>query len=380
MIDWKKERQEFPVCDENSYFLSAATGPIPKKVFAAYQAGLELLHQQGSIEEEKFFAAQEEARLAAAACLQVPPESVAFLANTSLGMAFLASMLLSRAQQRKIPKPEIIFSTDEFPSSVLPWTYQGLTPIAVSSVKGVTSISDILGKVGPNTVAVVHSAVQYLSGFKQDIKLLASELKKKNVPLIVNATQAIGAIPFHPQSLGVAAMTASLHKWACAGFGLSLLYMDEEFKKDLRAPMIGWASVKDTWRLSTELTELHPLPRTLETGISPILNFMAVKVAFAQIQRLRLEGIQERNWQLAKKLALGLKEKGVNLYSAQDWEKDHKNSSSSSLVSFILPKAEEMQNKFKRESVYLSLRKGVFRAAVHYFNDEFDIEQLLSLI
>ena len=215
----ENSRSYFQLPPETHYFLSAAVGPLYKKVVEECTSWNQMLAKKGAIADPEIFKLMNDVRQPLAKILGISdPKRLAIGPNTSTNMNIVAMGLKDLFSKR-----EVITSSMEFPSSSLPWKHHGFKLINLGDK---IEDQDILERVGPDTAAVVLSAIQYSTGFRKDFSFLGVELKKLGVPLIVNGTQAIGAFPLDIEKNHISFFSATGHKWLCSGFSGAVLYCD----------------------------------------------------------------------------------------------------------------------------------------------------------
>jgi selenocysteine lyase/cysteine desulfurase len=369
-------RDTFPAIHDKIYFMSGAIGPIPEPVLSYQVYWLEKLQKEGALIDPYFFELIENTRSICAKFLNTDSDRIAFSANTSTNMNYLAMLL-----KEITPKKKIISLKDEFPSTTLPYEHHGFEIDFIESQNGLVNEDDIVERIDSNTAAVVLSHVQFRTGFRADINSLGEKLKKRGVPFIINATQSIGAFVIDLKRCEPFALVASTHKWLCAGFCGSILYIDSSYQ-NRPSPLIGWISAKEIWELENSAPEYKNLPMALELGTTNITNFAGIYAAIKHTMDLGIDNISTKILENKNYLNKRLKErKNIKVLSYFDSNISHIENHNSGTTSFqIEGNSDQIYESLKKEKIFTNMRRGAIRVSTHYFNTSNEIDRLLEFI
>ncbi|MFW9881351.1 MAG: aminotransferase class V-fold PLP-dependent enzyme, partial [Candidatus Thorarchaeota archaeon] len=236
-FNWDEIREkEFPVFKNNINLKAAGGSPMSK---SAYDSGLRYFNDmlnQGDIHWDEYFKELNCIREKIANYLNAKPSEIAFLINTSSCMNAIA---------RLIRKGKIIYPEGEFPSSIHAFKRLGFNSTKIKHRGYKYSLEDLERGINKSTTCLIHSHIQYLTGFRQDLEKLGLLCKKSNVISIINATQSFGAFPIDAKQCKINIIVASALKWACCGYGIGILYISEEVMEKFELPFSSWLSVKD---------------------------------------------------------------------------------------------------------------------------------------
>ncbi len=113
---------------------------------------------------------------------------------------------------------------------------------AVRGGKGrVVPVAELPGEVGPSTRRVACSHVSWVGGEIIDV----AALRTTGVPILLDAAQALGAIPVDVHALGVDYYACSGQKWMCGPESSGALYVRPERLDELEPPFPGYMTVAD---------------------------------------------------------------------------------------------------------------------------------------
>jgi cysteine desulfurase/selenocysteine lyase len=361
-------RAKFPITQSKVFLNHSAYSPLPQPVVDVMQRYNEDLCRY-EIDESKYSLGQEHfARLVGA-----EKEEIALVPNTSTGLNIVASML-------KYPKGANVVTTDmEYPSVVYPWLKPsiGVEVRYAKNRSGCVLVNDVEKLVDNNTVAVAVSHVEYVNGFRQDLKALAETAHEHGAYLVVDAIQSLGAMSVDVELSNVDFLTASCYKWMLGPAGAGYLYVRKGLIGEFEPPFIGWASVKpevfdtiefwDIWRL-----QLSETASRFEAGSPSFISFVGAATALQLLLSVGVGNIQKRILDLTEKLMDSVGDLGLQLTTPKDRE------SRSGIVHFRVDGAQEKAEKLKSKGIIVSARSNGLRVAPHFYNTEEEIERFVE--
>jgi selenocysteine lyase/cysteine desulfurase len=376
-------RELFPIKQRYAYFMSSASGPIPMPTYEAADRFNTILMEEGSAAFGAWMAIVKKSRESAAKLLDCDAKNVAFVKNTGSGL-WLASRMIPWE-----PDDEIILPEHEFPSNVFPWL--SLEPLGVK-IKWLPSERDDLARplVTPKSVAslvtektklLAVSFVQYDDGCRRDMNALGEFCKDNNITFVVDAIQGLGALPFSATECHADFVAAGSQKWLLSPPGVGLLYVKQEWLEEPWVPNLGWLSVDDPF--NTELSSfgscearLFNSARRFEEGTPNFSGIAALGASIDLILEEGIENISKRIHALTNRLAGALSTLDFKVVSPR-WDNYW-----SGIVSFHHPRAdsEQLYKMFLDNGVLTTVRHGWVRVAVHFFNDETEVDRLIGLV
>jgi cysteine desulfurase / selenocysteine lyase len=377
-MDWTKIRQDFPVADNITYFLSAGMSPVPNAVLRKLMEEYRKLNQFGDAFFQKDLGEVAEYKKQLAGLINAGAEDISFTGNNSLAMSVVALSL-----KNKFTRPfNIVSLEEEFPSDSVPYEYQGIHMKYVQPENHRYPVESILSLIDENTKAVVASYVQYATGFRLDVQRLGTELKKRGVLFIVNATQAFPFYPVDVKSMNLDVLTCSMHKWGFTGHIGTLFYTSVSFRKTFPSPFAGWLSVQpreNEWFYTAKNKEfkLYDSADRYTFGTYNLQGFLASRVAFDYLLDIGFENIRTRISELGDYLIAKLK--ALPLYIITPIKNAGERSA---IISFRMDEIppEECLAFLEHKGVYVSLRLGFIRVSLNIFNNETDIDRLCEAL
>jgi len=378
MTDWEKIRSDFPITQNMTYFQSAAMSPLPIPVFKAVQREYRKLMRQGDIHWHKDIQKFRKLCGDLAELIQTTGENIAFVPNTSSAMSLLAASF-----KNQIQKPfNIVSMEDEFPASTLGYEYQGVEMRYVQPVEARYPVESILRMTDRDTLAVVTSHVQYATGFRQDLKALGQELKKRRILFIVNATQSFPFFPIDVKAMNIDVLTASVHKWGFTGHIGTMFCTSPSFRKKYPPAWAGWMSVMpgENDFIHTAKNAPFRLYDSAERYIVGTYNLqplLAFQAAVDYLKAIGFQNIRNRIMELTDYLIKGLNKLKVKIISPVA-----KKSERSAIISFSLSKDKNRLciKKLAKAKISVGERAGNIRASLNIFNNFADIDRMLEVV
>ena len=234
-------RALFPVTEHLIYFNHAAISPPPTPTIRAIEAQLKDVHENGSLNFRSWIAVKEDARKLLANLLGARPEQVAFVRNTSDALSTVANGLNWRAGDN------IVTFSHEFPSNIYPWLRVrdafGVEVRMCDEHDGRIDLSELEGLIDDHTRIVAISHVQYASGFRTDLERLGQVACRHDALFVVDAIQALGAVPTNVEAEFIDVAAGASHKWLLAPEGVGYLYLSDRARERIQPTLVGWISV-----------------------------------------------------------------------------------------------------------------------------------------
>ena len=363
---WNRLREDFPVTKKYSYLANAAISPIPTQVQNAVSDFYKDSMTYGGTHWQKWIGCIEEARRIYAAFIGARVEEIAFTHSTSEGMNIIAHLLAHRGHA--------ISNDLEFPSSNLPWINRGADMTIVPSQNGMVPIELIRKAIQRKTRKIITSHVQYSTGFKQDLETLSKICAEKNLYLVVNATQSIGALNFDVAKFGVDFTVANGHKWLLSSFGIGTLYIQSKLldkELGLNPPFFSQFGQANKERFDNMEIRMSKNASKFELSTPHFPNVIALLTAVKYISKISILRIEERIRYITQYLIDRLAELKIQILSPL------KNIHRSAIIVFKSRSPEHLTAYLGKRRIIVSARGGGIRISPHFYNDEGDIDRLI---
>jgi L-cysteine/cystine lyase len=352
-------RSEFPVFERYSYLNAGTEGPMPRRAADAARARIELEVADGRCGKRYFEGLMELAqrlRAGYAEVLGCDQGEVALTGSTTDGVNTVLSGLDLK------PGDEILTSDEEHPGVLAPLgRARERSGVRVT----VMPFTELASAASPSTRLIACSHVSWVSGRVADV----AALKASGAPVLLDAAQALGAIPVDVHALGCDYYAGSGQKWLCGPEGSGCLFVRKDRLDELLIPWPGYSSLAAPERA----LEFEPADgvKRFDHGFPAGLRSAIALAALEFLGEAGWAWIHERAASLAGSLANRLAELGLEVAPRGP----------STLVSWRAedPQA-EVDRLAERGFVVRSIPgAGLVRASVGAWSSEQELEALATI-
>lgn len=239
--DWRAEFFDF---EDATYLAMAAQGPLPRVSIKALESSLEFKRRPYRIEESMYFDLPARVRGLLAQLTAAAPEEIGVTTGASTGLAGVASALPWE------PGDEVLIARGEFPAQVCTWaplvSTRGVVLRFVSPRGPYPRAGDFLAQLTPRTRLVSASLVRFGDGSLLDATALAAGLVGSRCRLLLDVTQACGALPLDLRALGADFAVCAAYKWLLGPYGTGFVWARREHMEAMPpAPFFWMAAASD---------------------------------------------------------------------------------------------------------------------------------------
>jgi len=351
-------RSQFPVFERLSYLNAGTEGPVPRRAADAVRERVEVEVSHGRcggsyLEQTMELAAR--LREAYAGVLGCDQAEVALTGSTTDGVnTVLAGLDLRRGD-------EIITSDEEHPGLLAPL---GRARRRAGVEVKVVPFDEVAEAASRSTRLIACSHVSWVSGRVADV----AALRQTGVPVLLDAAQALGAIPVDVKELGCDFYAASGQKWLCGPEGSGCLYVRQDRLDELLVPWPGYSSVADP----ENALEFQPAEeaKRLDHGFPVGVRSAWALASLELFAEAGWEWIHGRAAALAQWLADRLTELGLEVGPR----------GRSTLVSWTAgDPPSEVERLAANGFIVRSIPRGLIRSSVGAWSSEEELEGLASL-
>jgi selenocysteine lyase/cysteine desulfurase len=329
-----------------TYLNTASYGLPPTTAWDALQAALEDW-RGGRTSWEHWGLPGEEARASFARIAGVPVETVAIAANVSTLLGLVAASIPDGA---RVLAPDV-----DFTSLLFPFMVQDGRGISVR----LAPASDLASAIDDATDVVAFSAVQMATGEVADLDAIASAAEAHGAMTVVDATQALGWLPFDGRRFDVVA--AHAYKWLMSPRGTAFMAIRPERMAQVVPHAAGWYAGEDP--LATFFgppLRLAESARRLDTSPAWFM-WVGTAPALAAIEQIGVRAIHDHDVGLANRFRAGL---GLE--------------PSDSAIVFC--DVEGAADRLERAGIRAAVRGGRLRTSWHVYNTAEDVERTLDVL
>ena len=362
-MDLNELRQEFPLTEELTYLDHAATSPLPTRTRAAMTKFIEARRFVRQAWEE-YEPLDQDLRQTLGRLINASPEEIALVQNTAEGINIAARAIPFR------PGDNVIFCDMEYPANVYPWMNlerHGVEPRIVPNREGGLALDDLEEHVDEQTRVVAVSSVEFLSGFRNDLKSIGELCKARGIYFVVDGIQSLGVIPLDVRECQIDMLSCGGPKWLMGPCGQGFFFCRRELIEEMKPAYAGAESVVDFENYRDYDLTFLPDAKRFELGTDNLVGKVGLLASVNLLLEVGIEQIQRWTRHLTDVLIDDLQERGYQIASCL--RPEHR----SAIVSFSTPDVKSAYDKLIANKVIVSLRENYIRVSPHCYNTEEEV-------
>ena len=386
-------RDQFPALRDKVFLDAACASLAPRAAAEAIGRLLEDIQACPARSATAFHIqldrARDAARPEAARLIGCAPEDIALVENTSAALT-IASRAIPLGSGEHILVPDL-----EYLQVPLAWRQippdQAPEIRLVRHVDGTLPVEAFAAAADRRTRAVVLSSVQWSNGFRADLDAIAAFCRERQLWLVVDAIQQLGAFPIDVGRTPMDILVCGGHKWLNAPLGAGFMYLNPASRARMREPRAGYLSVNPPeggwgeYFRTPGITPLQPVTftdeaRRFETGgTGNYPGMVGLTASLRLINQLGPAVIEAHIRRLTDALIAGLDQLPVRVVTPRD------PACRSGIVTFGLGdvgREAALIEHLLDQRIMVSHRYtsgvGGIRVSCHFFNTPDDITQLLD--
>ena len=375
--DW---RQEWFDNEEATYLNLAGQSPMPKVAVRAVQSAIEWKKFPQRIPDSAFFDTPNRIRTSIAKLINAQPDDIALTPGASTGMSAVAYGLDWRAGD------EVLTATREFPLQYATWKpmeqREGIKLNVVSPSDRYLTAHDVIAALTPKTRLVSISLVRFDNGVLLDAARIAAACHAQGALLLLDASQACGAVPIDVQAMGVDFLVSAGYKFLLGPFGTGFFWAKPELMASMRPGPFYWMAAKgiDHGFASMNFSDPQPAASAKRWDAAETANYFNHAALDASVEFVLQAGaatVRDHCRNLIDLLferlpkdrcvpmsPLDAAQRGpYGCFAARDPQK-----------------TVALYDRLRKENIIVSLREGNIRVSPYLFNTERDIDRLISVI
>jgi len=376
MIFSLSDRTQYNSLTDAIYLNQASLGLTGQPSVSAMHAYLDDIGRHGNM---NLTDAQEVALFAplrknAAALMNCPPEQLAIMSSAGEMLSQLPYLFNVPAGSKFLS-----VSTD-FPAITRPWiAYAETHDIALQFVdeQVCVDLTDaLIEAIDESTAVVAVSYVQFSTGTRSDVYRLREATRKVGAYLVVDVTQAAGAVPIDAKGWEADIVVSSGYKWLGGQGGIGLAVVAPVFLKKT-PPAPGWMGAPDPFDMQATKLPLANDARRFTQSTMSYMTMAGLTVSLGELLTMGAGNIEAHAQSLARLLDEKLK--------GTDWapfrSTDDK-AASAHIISLGNP-AGNVENtllKIRNANIVCGSRNRRIRVSIAHFNDENDIQTFVKIL
>ena len=363
-------RGRFPLLAHAVYTSSCSQGALSVEVRAAYEQYLTDWDEKGA-PWELWVERAGSARDRFARLLNATPEEIAITTSVSAGVSSLMSGLRHPDGRNKI-----VMSDFEFPTIGQIVHAQELVGAKVEHVPPAPDVTIPLERmaeaIDEETGLVAITQVCFRNGSKTDVKEVVRLAHEAGALVLLDAFQAIGAVPIDVQDLGVDFVTGGTLKYLLGSSGLAFLYCRADLLPQITPIQTGWFADEDIFKMDIFDYSPSATASKFESGTPPIPNIYAGIAGMDLMDEIGIAATEQHVNRLTAQLVEGLDRIGAKMVTPRDPAKR------GPMVAVATIDDYGMVAALAEDRILTSPRDGNVRLSWHCYNSEEDVEAVIA--
>jgi cysteine desulfurase / selenocysteine lyase len=370
-------RREFELDDSSIWLNTAHQGRLPRRAaLAVAEAVRWKQHPQLLSTPQRFSEVPTRLRRALAQVLGAREDDVVLANSASYGLHLVANGLeLGQGD-------EVVVPANDFPSDILPWLSlrdRGVRVRMVQPKAEVLTPDEVAAALTPRTRVVCLTWVHSFSGQVVDLAGVGRACRGRGVWLVVNGSQAVGAMPLEVGRLPVDAMVSVGFKWLCGPYGTGVCWLRPELFEALRPTKLYWLSALTADDLAAPSLDLEAItPRRTGRldvfGTASFFNHVPFTAALDLLLELGLDEVAAYVDRLVVRLVAGIDRTRFRLVSSEEVR------SPLVVVEPLREASGELYERLAAAGVHVAHRRGRIRISPHLYNTADEIDRTLELL
>lgn len=383
--DIRSFRAHVPAAQRCAYFETAATGLVPDFVHdavARYQEERYLVGGDSSWSYGETLldtpAMLERSRQALARMLGATAEDIFFGQNTSqVYSVFTANLALA-------PGDNVVLPAGGWMANRFAWQARERDGVEIryaAARQGGVHLAEVAALCDAHTRAVCLTLVEPETGFLLDAAAIGAFCRERGIWFVVDATQAVGVCPVDVQAMHIDFLAANDYKWMMNYCGTGFGYVSPALRAALVPRAAGWMSDAVRWDTGKTDLELRTDAGRYELGYPNVCGIYGLGLVAEQYSAFGAETVRGYVMALGERLKSGLSDiEGARFYY------DFSSRERSAIFWIALASADALTtDALAAQGVRLTVhsrRTGEkrLRVAIHYYNNEADIDALLGAL
>lgn len=222
------QREHFSIPDHVTYMNCAYMAPLSKSIEAAGIEGVRRKSSPWKTTPPDFFAQSSRVRNLFAQMVGGQGTDVCILPSVSYGIGIAAANL-------PIPNgANVVVLDEQFPSNYYPWLesarQSGGEMRTVARPEDGNWTPGVLAAIDDHTAIVALPHCHWTDGSLVDLEAVGAHCAEREIPLVLDVTQSLGALPLDVAKVKPAFMVAAAYKWLMGPYNIALMYVAPEYQ------------------------------------------------------------------------------------------------------------------------------------------------------
>jgi len=365
-----KYRKEFSVFQNLHYLNSCSQGALANSVKRGLAEYVETMELHGSSWGE-WASYQERARESVATFFAVPKHEIAITTSVSAAISAVASSLNFTGIRKKI-----VLTENDFPTSGQIWHAQELRGATVvhapANPDGTVDMGALLEMIDMETALVCISHICFRNGIRTELEPIIEAAKNVGALVMIDAYQSVGSVPIDINELHPDFLVGGTLKYLLGVPGTAFLYARSGTTSELIPTTTGWFAARDIFTMGIHEYDPATDARRFESGTPAVPSLYPAVAGLEIINSIGINEIYAYVSAIHDAIREGLESLGASIITPRDPSKH----------GAMLAIASRDQNAhvaaLEEYKVITSCRDGNVRISPHFYNDDSDVEAVVS--
>ncbi|MPZ51564.1 MAG: aminotransferase class V-fold PLP-dependent enzyme [Acidimicrobiia bacterium] len=363
-------RDRFPLLAHAVYLNSCSQGALSTDVRGAYDRYLTDWDEKGA-PWDLWVELNEGARSRFARLLNASTEEIAVTTSVSAGVSSLLGGL-----RHPEGRNTIVLSDFEFPTVAQIVHAQELTGTKVihvpASPDGTMSLDRMAEVIDDETALVAITYVCFRNGSKTDIEGVIDLAHEAGAFVLLDAFQAVGAIPIDVRELDVDFAVGGTLKYLLGSAGLAFLYCRADHLPHITPTQTGWFADEDIFKMDIYDYSPSATASKFESGTPPVPSIYAGIAGMDLMDEIGIAETEEHVATLIEQLIEGLDRTGVPMVTPRD--PAHRGP----MIAVPTTDEQAMVAALAEDGILTTPRDGNIRLSWHCYNSAEDVEAVIA--
>jgi len=305
-----------------------------------------------------------------ASLINSTPDRIAYTDNTSNGLNILAQGIKWKRGDR------ILLNDIEFPANVYPFLNLKNKGVEIDFAKSENKIVDaetIIENIKPETRLVSVSQVQFLSGYRVDLRKIGKVCKERNIIFCVDAAQGLGAVRLDVKKENIDFISCGSQKWLMGLQGFGFIYVSEELQQNMEPAFIGWLSNKSPLKNILDYKiNLRKTADCFENGTTSLIGAYALSASLSLFSDFGFDNVEQKVLDNTTYFISRLTDAGIETYQSNVNREFH-----SGIVSFDHEDRDRILSELQKKNIRFTVREGLVRFSPHFYNSMEEINEVV---
>jgi len=305
-----------------------------------------------------------------------PVLETAVLAAKRFGSRITGLNALASALDFSGPRNKVVVSDFEFPTNAQIWHAQeprGARVVHVPrAADGYIPLENFAKAIDEQTQLVAITHVCYRNGARLDIPGIVRLARAKGAKVLLDCYQSVGSLDIDVKALDLDFAAGGMLKYLLGTAGIGFLYVRADLIESLVPTNSGWFAQQDVAAMDITANRPAPNARRFEAGTPAVVNCYASEAGLKILLAVGLAAIEKRVQALTHDCMQRLAE--IDWPSITPAQPERRGAT----VAIPSRAAAQLSAELLKRDIVTSSRDNNVRASFHYYNNEEDIDSLLT--